>query len=117
MNAALRIAAVRKFAEGLRARRDEIVQLIIWEICKTVKDAEKEVDRTIRYIEDTLATLEKFEAEQCQLEHSEGLTAQMRRAPYGVVLCAGPFNYPFNETYTTLIPALVMGADAPLFLG
>ena len=21
----------------------------------------------------------------------------------------GPFNYPFNETYTTLIPAILMG--------
>jgi glyceraldehyde-3-phosphate dehydrogenase (NADP+) len=27
----------------------------------------------------------------------------------GVTLCAGPFNYPFNETYTTLIPSLIMG--------
>ena len=25
------------------------------------------------------------------------------------VLCMGPFNYPLNETFTTLIPALVMG--------
>ena len=27
----------------------------------------------------------------------------------GVVLCMGPFNYPLNETFTTLMPALVMG--------
>ena len=27
----------------------------------------------------------------------------------GVVLCMGPFNYPLNETFTTLIPALIMG--------
>ncbi len=38
-----------------------------------------------------------------------GVVAQIRRAPIGVVLCCGPFNYPFNETYTTLIPALIMG--------
>lgn len=41
--------------------------------------------------------------------HRLGFVAQIRRAPYGVVLCIGPFNYPFNETYTTLIPAIVMG--------
>ena len=35
--------------------------------------------------------------------------AQIRRAPLGVTLCMGPFNYPLNETFTTLIPALVMG--------
>ena len=39
----------------------------------------------------------------------EGVVGQIRRAPLGVVLCMGPFNYPLNETFTTLIPALIMG--------
>jgi glyceraldehyde-3-phosphate dehydrogenase (NADP+) len=39
----------------------------------------------------------------------EGFLAQIRRSPLGVVLCMGPFNYPLNETYTTLIPALITG--------
>jgi len=29
--------------------------------------------------------------------------------PTGIMLCLGPFNYPFNETYATLIPALLAG--------
>jgi glyceraldehyde-3-phosphate dehydrogenase (NADP+) len=37
------------------------------------------------------------------------IIGQIRRAPLGVVLCMGPFNYPLNETFTTLIPALLMG--------
>lgn len=28
------------------------------------------------------------------------------------MLNLGPFNYPFNETYTTLIPAIIMGNTA-----
>ena len=39
----------------------------------------------------------------------QGIFAQIRRAPLGVVLCMGPFNYPLNETFTTMIPALIMG--------
>ncbi|HVN31326.1 MAG TPA: aldehyde dehydrogenase family protein, partial [Thermoanaerobaculaceae bacterium] len=39
----------------------------------------------------------------------QGIIGQIRRAPLGVVLCAGPYNYPLNETFTTLIPALIMG--------
>ena len=35
--------------------------------------------------------------------------AQIRRVPLGVSLCMGPYNYPLNETFTTLIPALIMG--------
>ncbi|HRE90277.1 MAG TPA: aldehyde dehydrogenase family protein, partial [Myxococcota bacterium] len=37
---------------------------------------------------------------------------QVRRSPLGVTLCMGPFNYPLNETFTTLIPALIMGNTA-----
>jgi glyceraldehyde-3-phosphate dehydrogenase (NADP+) len=35
--------------------------------------------------------------------------AQIRRVPLGVALCMGPFNYPLNETFSTLLPALIMG--------
>ena len=41
-------------------------------------------------------------------EHS-GILAQVRRAPLGVVLCLSPYNYPLNETFCLLIPALMMG--------
>ncbi|MDZ7646786.1 MAG: aldehyde dehydrogenase family protein [Cytophagales bacterium] len=27
----------------------------------------------------------------------------------GVALCMGPYNYPLNETFSTLFPALIMG--------
>ncbi len=35
--------------------------------------------------------------------------ARIRRAPLGVALCLGPYNYAVNEVFTTVIPALVMG--------
>lgn len=35
--------------------------------------------------------------------------ARVRRSAVGIVLVVGPFNYPFNETYAALIPALLMG--------
>ena len=35
----------------------------------------------------------------------EGTIGQIRRTPLGVVLCMGPYNYPLNETFATLIPA------------
>ena len=36
-----------------------------------------------------------------------GIYHRIRRAAIGILLCLGPFNYPFNETYATLIPALL----------
>ena len=39
----------------------------------------------------------------------QGIHAMVRRGPLGVVLCLGPYNYPLNETFSLLIPALIMG--------
>jgi glyceraldehyde-3-phosphate dehydrogenase (NADP+) len=38
-----------------------------------------------------------------------GFAARVRRAPLGVALCLGPYNYAVNEVFTTVIPALIMG--------
>jgi glyceraldehyde-3-phosphate dehydrogenase (NADP+) len=104
-----RINHVKQFVAGLKAKREEIVNLLMWEICKTRADSEKEFDRTILYVEDTIKALKNLENKQSTFEQEQGIIGQIRRSPYGVVLCSGPFNYPFNETYTTLIPALIMG--------
>lgn len=104
-----RIQAVERFTKALEQRKVEIVNLLMWEICKTQEDANKEVDRTIQYIKDTIIELKRMENLSSTFQTTQGVIAQIRRAPVGVVLCLGPFNYPFNETYTTLIPALIMG--------
>lgn len=104
-----RIEYVERFVGGLQQKRQEIANLLMWEICKTKADAEKEVVRTIQYIQDTIKELKDMENKQSAFVTEGGFIAQIRRTPYGVVLCSGPFNYPFNETYTTLIPALIMG--------
>jgi glyceraldehyde-3-phosphate dehydrogenase (NADP+) len=53
--------------------------------------------------------LKELDRRSGRFEVDEGIIGQIRRAPLGVVLCLGPFNYPLNETFTTLLPALVMG--------
>ena len=146
---ATRIAAIQQFIVGLQAKRDEIVQLLMWEICKNLADAQKEVDRTIQYIKDTIAELKKIENSSSTYEVVQGVVGHIRRAPLGTVLCLGPFNYPLNETsaahraeprtvaessgeamltspslppssplsYTTFIPALIMGNTVVLKVG
>jgi glyceraldehyde-3-phosphate dehydrogenase (NADP+) len=104
-----RIAAVEKYIKLLKTKREEIIDLIMWEICKNTAAATSEFDRTIKYVEDTLVDLKRNENSNSTFNSTGGIVAQIRRAPIGVVLCSGPFNYPFNETYTTLIPAIIMG--------
>jgi glyceraldehyde-3-phosphate dehydrogenase (NADP+) len=104
-----RLAAVEKFAFLMRERRDEVVRLLMWEIGKTQPDSEKEFDRTLQYIRDTIDALKELDRASSRFTVAEGIIGQVRRAPLGVALCMGPFNYPLNETFTTLIPALIMG--------
>jgi len=81
----------------------------MWEIGKTKNDACKEFDRTIDYILDTIEAYKKLDRKSAKFDNESGIFAHIRRSPLGVVLCLGPYNYPLNETFCLLIPALIMG--------
>ncbi|WP_462267254.1 NADP-dependent glyceraldehyde-3-phosphate dehydrogenase [Mucilaginibacter sp.] len=104
-----RIKCMQKFVYKMSEQRDLIVKLIMWEIGKSYSDSGKEFDRTVEYINATIDALKEIDRESSRFEMEEGVVAQIRRSPLGVVLCMGPFNYPLNETFTTLIPAIIMG--------
>jgi glyceraldehyde-3-phosphate dehydrogenase (NADP+) len=104
-----RIRHVEAFAYRMKEKRDDVVRLLMWEIGKALPDAEKEFDRTVDYIGDTIDAVKDLDRVSSRFVIEQGVIGQIRRAPLGVVLCMGPFNYPLNETFTTLIPALIMG--------
>jgi glyceraldehyde-3-phosphate dehydrogenase (NADP+) len=104
-----RIECVEKFTQKMIQKRDEVVKLLMWEIGKSLGDSQKEFDRTVQYIYDTIGALKDIDRNSSTFLIEEGIIGQVRRSPLGVVLCMGPFNYPLNETFTTLIPALIMG--------
>jgi glyceraldehyde-3-phosphate dehydrogenase (NADP+) len=109
MGVAKRIEHIEKFLASMRTKRAEVVKLLMWEIGKSLKDSEKEFDRTCDYIVDTVKALKEQDRRSANLIEEQGFLGQIRRVPLGVALCMGPFNYPLNETFTTLIPALIMG--------
>ena len=104
-----RIEAVQAFVAAMQKTREEVVRLLMWEIGKARPDSEKEFDRTIKYMLDTVEALKELDRTAGRFSRTDGILAQIRRAPLGVTLCMGPFNYPLNETFTTLIPAIIMG--------
>lgn len=109
MSVVQRIEHVERFLAAMRKKREEVVKLLMWEIGKSLKDSEKEFDRTCDYIVDTIKSLKELDRNSAKLVEEQGFVGQIRRVPLGVALCMGPFNYPLNETFTTLIPALIMG--------
>lgn len=109
MKVADRVACMQKFVKQMETRRDEVVKYLMWEIGKTLPDSEKEFDRTVEYIYDTIEEYKQLDRDSANFKKRDGIYAHIRRGPLGIVLCLGPYNYPLNETFALLIPALIMG--------
>ncbi len=104
-----RITCMEKFVEQMKTKRDEVVKYLMWEIGKNLPDSQKEFDRTVDYIYDTIEEYKQIDRDSSKFHKNSGVHAHIKRGPLGVVLCLGPYNYPLNETFALLIPALLMG--------
>jgi glyceraldehyde-3-phosphate dehydrogenase (NADP+) len=104
-----RIGCVLDFVRRARPLRVPVARALLWEVGKPWPDCLKEFDRTIEYIEATAEALRQIEKDAAAPLQAGGFAARIRRAPMGVALCMGPYNYAVNEVFTTVIPALVMG--------
>jgi len=119
MSLAKRIEAIEKYLEELNKFRTPMINALMWEIAKTAKDAEQEYDRTIVFIKAVIAAIKKDPTVGqgfSTWEEVSGVGVKVRRGPIGVMLGLAPFNYPLNEMYAMLIPALLMGNVAVLKL-
>ncbi|WP_456867018.1 NADP-dependent glyceraldehyde-3-phosphate dehydrogenase [Galbibacter sp. BG1] len=112
MKVADRVACMEKFVKQMETKREEVVKLLMWEIGKNLPDSEKEFDRTVEYIYDTIEDYKQLDRDSANFKKRDGIYAHIRRGPLGIVLCLGPYNYPLNETFALLIPALIMGNTA-----
>jgi len=109
MKVSERIDCIQKFVDEMKPQREIVSKLLMWEIGKNKEAAYKEFDRTVQYIEDTIEAYKKLDRKSARFDKQAGIYAHIRRSPLGVVLCLGPYNYPLNETFCLLIPALIMG--------
>ncbi len=109
MSVGERIQCVERFTRAMLTKREPIVKLLMWEIGKSRNEAEREFDRAITYIRETIVALKELDRVSSRFVIQQGIIGQIRRAPLGVVLCMGPYNFPLYETFTTLIPSLIMG--------
>jgi glyceraldehyde-3-phosphate dehydrogenase (NADP+) len=104
-----RVDCLENFTAKMKIKREIVVRLLVWEIGKTIADAEKEFDRTVDYIYETIKAASRLQNRSRAIISANDFMGHSTKVPFGVVLCMGPFNYPLNETFTTLIPALIMG--------
>ncbi|MNT12743.1 hypothetical protein D3C72_1476850 [compost metagenome] len=67
-----RIQRVEIFLTRMREQREVVVKLLMWEIGKNLKDAEKEFDRTCDYIVDTIHELKDLDRRSSRFVLDQG---------------------------------------------
>lgn len=102
-----------KWADELVSMQDEIAEIIMKEVGKSLKDAKNEVVRTADFIRYTVGEALHMHGDSMKGDSfpggSKSKIAIVERVPVGVVLAIPPFNYPVNLAAAKLAPALISG--------
>ncbi len=102
--------ALRKIAEGLSARREELARTIAREAGKPVKVARVEVERGVATFTYASEEARRFAGETVPLDAlgagGLGRTGWTERVPRGVIYGITPFNFPLNLVAHKVAPAL-----------
>jgi glyceraldehyde-3-phosphate dehydrogenase [NAD(P)+] len=98
-------------AEGLAARREELVETVVREAGKPVASARSEVDSAVERFERAVEEARSIDGEYLEgtTEGHEGWQAIVKPEPMGAVLCISPYNYPLATTAMQVAPALAAG--------
>ncbi|MFW9876663.1 MAG: NADP-dependent glyceraldehyde-3-phosphate dehydrogenase [Candidatus Thorarchaeota archaeon] len=87
--------------------------LLMKEIGKPIKSAISEIIRTAEIFKSTADSRSQLLGETILGDNYAGYSREKisltYRVPLGVILCIGPFNYPFNLTGSKIAPALMAG--------
>jgi len=107
-----RLLIFEKARELLLKHKDEVVNVLVTELGKTLKGAEGEVNATAERLKLAMEEARKIYGEYIPgdwVEDTVGKFSLVVREPIGVVLTITPFNYPLFIASAKIIPALVSG--------
>ncbi len=107
-----RAEVIRKTAEGMAKREEELARTISLEAGKPIRDARGEVRRAAATFELAAEESKRLGGEVMPLDimpGSEGRIGIIRRFPVGVVLGISPFNFPLNLVAHKVAPAMASG--------
>ena len=69
MKVEARIQCMEKFVTQMKTKREEVVKLLMWEIGKNLSDSQKEFDRTVDYIYDTIEEYKQIDRDSAKFEN------------------------------------------------
>jgi succinylglutamic semialdehyde dehydrogenase len=105
---AVRIETLRRFANGVRGKKDELADLIARETGKPLWETATEVDAVVNKV-DISVTAYSERTSQRRLEGAMGARVAVRHKPHGVLAVLGPYNFPAHLPNGHIVPALIAG--------
>jgi acyl-CoA reductase-like NAD-dependent aldehyde dehydrogenase len=107
-----RFKILRRAADLLMERRDELAQTISREEGKAIRESKFEVERSAQTLELSGEEAKRLSGEVLPLDGGAGVRNKLGftlRVPCGVVVAITPFNFPLNLVCHKLGPALAAG--------
>lgn len=108
-----RASYLLEWADNLQGMEEELAQLIMREVGKSLKDAKSEVNRTVDLIKYTVQhALHMYNVSMNGDSFPGGKKSKMayiNRVPLGLILTISPFNYPVNLSASKISAALITG--------
>lgn len=108
VDANTRSAIIRRFAEELENRRDELLTLLIRETGGTLEKAEEELGQSITQLNNSATQLTE-NAGSILPPYKQGKLSLSRAVPLGVIGLIVPWNYPMSLAMRALAPGLAYG--------
>ena len=103
---------LRRIAELIREREDELVELLTLEIGKPITASRGEVARLALTFDCAADTLTNYGFEAIPLDmdtRGSHYRCTVERFPRGVIFCIVPYNLPYNLTAHKIAPAIAAG--------
>ena len=107
-----RYVILRKAADLMRGRAEDLAQTISAEEGKTLRESRGEVDRSVQTMELSGEEAKRLSGELLPLDGGKGTEGKLgftKRVPCGVVVAITPFNFPLNLVCHKVGPALAAG--------
>jgi succinylglutamic semialdehyde dehydrogenase len=104
----VRIEALRRFVDIVRARNEELADCISRETGKPLWEARTEVESVMAKVDISVKAFAD-RTSQRRIEGAMGTKTAVRHKPHGVMAVLGPYNFPAHLPNGHIVPALIAG--------
>jgi succinylglutamic semialdehyde dehydrogenase len=104
----VRVEALRRFANAVRAKADALTDCIARETGKPLWEARTEVESVVNKVEISITSYGE-RTSQRRVEGAMGVRSALRHKPHGVMAVLGPYNFPAHLPNGHIVPALLAG--------